>query len=44
VLGKSGVSKSLEGGKTYFGVFAREQRAALKELAYIRRLPELFNK
>ncbi|MCX6271867.1 MAG: UDP-3-O-(3-hydroxymyristoyl)glucosamine N-acyltransferase [Bacteroidetes bacterium] len=44
VFAKSGVDKSLEGGKTYFGAPVQESRKAWKELAYIRRLPELFSK
>ena len=42
VLGKSGVSKSLEGGKVYFGAPAEENRAKLKELASIRRIPSMI--
>jgi UDP-3-O-[3-hydroxymyristoyl] glucosamine N-acyltransferase len=44
VFAKSGVDKNLEGGKSYFGIPAQESRKAWKELAYIRRLPELFEK
>ncbi len=44
IFAKSGVDKSLEGGKTYFGAPAQEARKAWKELAYVRRLPELFEK
>ncbi|HEU4716420.1 MAG TPA: UDP-3-O-(3-hydroxymyristoyl)glucosamine N-acyltransferase [Bacteroidia bacterium] len=40
VLGASGVSKSLEGGKTYFGSPAEEARGKWKELAVLRRLAE----
>lgn len=42
VLGKSGVSKSLEGGKIYFGSPAEENRSKLKELASIRRIPSII--
>lgn len=42
ILGKSGVSKSLEGGKVYFGVPAEENRAKLKELATLRRIPSII--
>jgi len=38
VLAQSGVSKSLEGGKTYFGYPADESRQKLKEMAMIKRL------
>lgn len=43
VLGTSAVSKSLEGGKTYFGAPAEEARGKWKELAAIRQLPELLS-
>lgn len=42
VLAQSGVSKSLEGGKIYFGSPADESREKLKELAYIKRIPEIL--
>lgn len=44
VLGQSGLSKDLEGGKTYFGSPAEEARNKFKELALIRKLPELIAK
>ncbi len=44
VFAKSGVDKSLEGGKSYFGAPVQEARKAWKELAFVRRLPELFEK
>jgi UDP-3-O-[3-hydroxymyristoyl] glucosamine N-acyltransferase len=44
VLATSGVDKSLEGGKTYFGVPADDARKKWKEFAFIRKLPELFDK
>lgn len=40
VLAGSGVSKSLEGGKTYFGAPAEEVRVKYRELAALRSLPE----
>lgn len=43
VLALSGIDKSLEGGKTYFGIPADEARKKWKEMAYIRKLPEIFN-
>ncbi len=43
VLAKSGVSKSLQGGKTYFGIPAEEVRGKYKELAALRHLPEFFS-
>ncbi len=42
VLAQSGVSKSLEGGKTYFGSPAEEAREKLKQLAYLKRIPEIL--
>ena len=42
VLGQSGVTKSLEGGKTYFGTPIEESRSKLKELALLRKLPEII--
>lgn len=44
VLAGAGVSKSLEGGKTYFGSPAEEVREKYKELAALRQLPELIKK
>ncbi|MBL7796919.1 MAG: UDP-3-O-(3-hydroxymyristoyl)glucosamine N-acyltransferase [Saprospiraceae bacterium] len=44
VLAGSGVSKSLEGGKTYFGSPAEEMREKYRELAAARQLPELLKK
>jgi len=40
ILGTSAVSKSLEGGKTYFGAPAIEARQKWKELAFLRQLPK----
>ncbi len=42
VLAKSGISKSLEGGKTYFGIPAEEVKVKYKELAALRRLPDMY--
>lgn len=44
ISAKSGVSKSLEGGVTYAGTPAEDLRSKYKELALLRRLPELFKK
>lgn len=44
VLAGAGVSKSLEGGKIYFGSPADEAREKYKELAALRQLPELLKK
>lgn len=42
MLATSGTDKSLEGGKVYFGVPAIEARSKWKEIALLKRLPELF--
>ena len=42
ILGQTGVSKSIEGGKTYFGTPIEESRNKLKELALLRKLPEII--
>jgi UDP-3-O-[3-hydroxymyristoyl] glucosamine N-acyltransferase len=44
VLAHSGVDKSLEGGKAYFGAPAVEARRAWRELAALRQLPEIIVK
>jgi UDP-3-O-[3-hydroxymyristoyl] glucosamine N-acyltransferase len=44
VLGQSGVTKSLEGGIAYFGSPAEESRNKLKELALVRKLPQVIEK
>jgi UDP-3-O-[3-hydroxymyristoyl] glucosamine N-acyltransferase len=44
VLAGAGVSKSLEGGKTYFGAPAEEMREKYREIAATRQLPELLRK
>jgi UDP-3-O-[3-hydroxymyristoyl] glucosamine N-acyltransferase len=43
ILGQTGVTKSVEGGKTYFGTPIEESREKLKQLANLKRLPELLN-
>jgi len=44
VLGQSGLTKDLEGGKTYFGSPAEEARMKYRELALIRKLPAVIEK
>lgn len=44
VFAQSGVPKSIEGGKQYFGSPALEAKEKMKELVWIKRLPELFGK
>jgi len=42
VLAMSGVDKSLEGGKTYWGVPADDPRTKWKEMAALRQLPQII--
>lgn len=44
VLAASAVSKSIEGGKVYFGVPVKENRKILREMASVAKLPELIHK
>ena len=44
ILATSGVDKSLAGGVTYFGIPAVEARTRWKELAMLRKLPEIYSK
>ncbi len=44
VLAQSGIAKSLAGGKTYFGSPCGDVRLKFKEMAALRRLPELLDK
>lgn len=44
VLALSGVDKSLEGGKTYWGIPADDPRKKWREIAAVRQLPELIRK
>ena len=44
VLGQTGITKSIEGGKTYFGTPIEESREKLKQLANIKKIPEILNK
>ncbi|MDX1277212.1 UDP-3-O-(3-hydroxymyristoyl)glucosamine N-acyltransferase [Oceanihabitans sediminis] len=41
ILGQTGVTKSIEGGKSYFGTPIEESRVKLKELAYIKKIPQI---
>jgi len=41
VLGQTGVTKSIEGGKSYFGTPIEESREKLKELANIKKIPQI---
>ncbi|APA00529.1 MULTISPECIES: UDP-3-O-(3-hydroxymyristoyl)glucosamine N-acyltransferase [Flavobacterium] len=44
VMGQTGVTKSVEGGKTYFGTPIQESREKLKQLANIKKIPEILDK
>lgn len=43
VMGQTGITKSIEGGKTYFGTPVEESREKLKQLANIKKIPEILN-
>jgi UDP-3-O-[3-hydroxymyristoyl] glucosamine N-acyltransferase len=44
ILAQSGVGKSLEAGKIYFGSPAEDAFSKKKELAWVKRIPELWKK
>jgi UDP-3-O-[3-hydroxymyristoyl] glucosamine N-acyltransferase len=44
IMGQTGVTKSVMGGKTYFGTPIEESREKLKQLANLKRIPDLFEK
>lgn len=44
VMGQSGVTKSVSGGKVYFGTPIEESREKLKQMANIKRIPEILEK
>jgi UDP-3-O-[3-hydroxymyristoyl] glucosamine N-acyltransferase len=44
IMGQTGVTKSVEGGKSYFGTPIEESREKLKQLANIKKIPELLEK
>lgn len=44
IMGQTGVTKSVEGGKTYFGTPIEESREKLKQLANVKRIPEIMEK
>lgn len=44
LLGRTGVGSSLEGNKTYWGAPAQEAGVARRELVWIKRIPELWEK
>lgn len=44
IMGQTGVTKSVAGGKSYFGTPIEESREKLKQLAYIKKIPELIKR
>lgn len=42
ILGQTGVTKSVEGGKSYFGTPIEESREKLKQLANVKKIPEIL--
>jgi UDP-3-O-[3-hydroxymyristoyl] glucosamine N-acyltransferase len=44
VYAQSGVPSSLEGGKVYFGSPVSEAKEKIKELVWIKRIPELWDR
>jgi UDP-3-O-[3-hydroxymyristoyl] glucosamine N-acyltransferase len=44
VMGQTGVSKSIAGGKVYFGTPVEESREKLKQMANVKRIPEILEK
>ncbi|NJB69774.1 UDP-3-O-[3-hydroxymyristoyl] glucosamine N-acyltransferase [Saonia flava] len=44
VLAQTGIAKSLEGGKSYFGSPAEEAREKLKQLANVKKIPNIIKK
>ncbi|WP_298480145.1 UDP-3-O-(3-hydroxymyristoyl)glucosamine N-acyltransferase [uncultured Maribacter sp.] len=44
IMGQTGVTKSVEGGKSYFGTPIEESREKLKQLAYVKKIPDLIKK
>ncbi len=44
LLGRTGVSQSLEGNKTYWGAPAQEAGIVRRELVWIKRIPQLWEK
>lgn len=44
VYAQSGVPASLDGGKVYFGSPVEEARDKMKELVWVKRIPQLWNK
>ena len=43
VLAKSGVGKTLKGNTTYFGIPVSEAREKMRDLANIKRIPDILD-
>ncbi|MUH37917.1 UDP-3-O-(3-hydroxymyristoyl)glucosamine N-acyltransferase [Zobellia amurskyensis] len=44
IMGQTGVTKSVPGGKSYFGTPIEESREKLKQLAYVKKIPFILKK
>lgn len=44
IMGQTGVTKSVAGGRSYFGTPIEESREKLKQLAYVKKIPEILKK
>ncbi|MGA9638644.1 UDP-3-O-(3-hydroxymyristoyl)glucosamine N-acyltransferase [Flavobacterium sp.] len=44
IMGQTGVTKSVAGGKSYFGTPIQESREILKQLANIKKIPDILTK
>lgn len=44
IMGQTGVTKSVKGGKSYFGTPIEESREKLKQLAYLKQIPQIIKK
>ncbi|WP_366183512.1 UDP-3-O-(3-hydroxymyristoyl)glucosamine N-acyltransferase [Flavobacterium ovatum] len=44
IMGQTGVTKSVVGGKSYFGTPIQESREQLKQLANLKKIPEILTK
>jgi len=44
IMGQTGVTKSVPGGKSYFGTPVEESREKLKQLAHVKKIPSILKK
>ena len=44
IMGQTGVTKSVAGGRTYFGTPIQESREILKQMANVKKIPEILQK